>query len=284
MGREVAAAAADDPLISVAGGTVRPGSAIAGGTWMDAAGVEIPGARLASDPRAIVPDSMAAIDFTTPAAALAHARVCTEYGIPFVTGTTGFSPDDLAALRDLSRTIPIYWARNMSAGIAALLAVLPALAEALMGYDVEIVETHHRRKVDAPSGTALALAEAISGDSGDSGDSTATMVFGRGGIQPRQAGEIGIHAVRGGGNPGEHAIIFAADGEEVRIQHRAFSRRAYAEGSLRAARWLVGQEPGWYSPADLGRPAGAPSDDLAQYRDQRRNRYLVGSERELAGA
>lgn len=272
MGREVAAAAADDPAITVTGGTVRPGSAQEGATFREAAGIDLPGARLASDPRAIVPDSMAVVDFTTPAGALAHARVCAEYGIPFVTGTTGFTADEQADLRALSRAIPIYWARNMSAGIAALLALLPALADALRGYDVEIVETHHRRKLDAPSGTALALAEAIA--EALPGDSP--RVHGRSGIAPRQPGEIGIHAVRGGGNPGEHSIIFSADGEEVRIQHRAFSRRAYAEGSLRAAGWLVGQHPGFYGPADLGRSAGDAPIQLA--------RYLVGSERELAGA
>lgn len=243
MGREVAAAAAADPTFAVAGGTVRPDSALAGASWLEAAGVDIPGARLSADPRAVVPGCDAVIDFTTPAAALAHARACAESGVPFVTGATGFPDGEFAALRALSATIPVYWARNMSAGIAALLALLPALADALAGYDVEIVETHHRRKLDAPSGTAIALAEAIAGD--------APRVFGREGMAPRQPGEIGIHAVRGGGNPGEHAIIFAADGEEVRIQHRAFSRRAYAEGALRAARWLAGQPPGFYGPLDL---------------------------------
>ncbi|MGI9252378.1 MAG: 4-hydroxy-tetrahydrodipicolinate reductase [Thermomicrobiales bacterium] len=268
MGREVAAAAAEDDAAAVAGGTVRAGSAFDGAGWAAAAGVEIPGARLVNDPRGIVPDSEVVIDFTTPAAALAHARVCAEYGVPFVTGTTGFSAEEQAALRTLSRRIPIYAARNMSAGIAALLALLPGLSEALAGYDVEIVETHHRRKLDAPSGTALALAEAIAGD--------APLVHGRSGIAPRQAGEIGMHAVRGGGNPGEHSIIFSADGEEVRIQHRAFSRRAYAEGAIRAAHWLTGQQPGWYGPGDLRRPAGKGPIPFA--------RYLVGSERELAGA
>jgi 4-hydroxy-tetrahydrodipicolinate reductase len=270
MGRDVAAAAAEDAAWEIAGGTVRPGGAHDGATFEAAAGIAVSNARLATDPRAIVPDSAVVIDFTTPAAALAHAAVCAEYGVPFVTGTTGFSPEQDAALRALSRRIPVYAARNMSAGIAALLALLPALADALKGYDVEIVETHHRRKLDAPSGTALALAEAIAGGR------EASRVHGRHGIAPRQTGEIGIHAVRGGGNPGEHAIVLSADGEEVRIMHRAFSRRAYAEGALRAAQWLTHQSPGWYGPLDPGRIA-APAGDAA------RPAYLVGSERELAG-
>ena len=126
---------------------------------------------------------------------------------------------------------------------------MPTLIRALDGYDVEIVETHHRHKVDAPSGTALALARAVAEASG--GDVAGRMRHGREGARRRDADEIGIHAIRSGGNPGEHMVILASEGEELRLSHRAFSRASYAEGALRAARLIVGQPPGWYDPTTL---------------------------------
>lgn len=252
MGREVAAAAAADPAFAVVGGTVRPGSAAAEQAWEVVTGMPLAGARIVADPRAIVPEADVVVDFSTPAATLAHAEVCAGAGVPLVSGTTGFDFAQTARLRTCGERTALFLARNMSAGIGALLALLPTLAEALAGYDVEIVETHHRHKQDAPSGTALMLAEAIAGGA-------APLVHGREGMAPRRAGEIGVHAIRAGGNPGEHVVVFACEGEEVRVGHRAFGRRAYAEGALRAARWLVGQPPGVYGPADLQRPSGQTS-------------------------
>ena len=152
-------------------------------------------------------------------------------------------------LRGAAERTAVFHATNMSPGVNAMLAVLPALARALDGYDIEIVETHHRHKVDAPSGTALTLARALAAATGDPLDGRA--VHGRQGASKRAAGEIGIHAVRAGGNPGEHTIILASEGEEVQLSHRAFSRAAYAQGALRAARLIVGLPPGWYEPATL---------------------------------
>jgi 4-hydroxy-tetrahydrodipicolinate reductase len=123
------------------------------------------------------------------------------------------------------------------------------IVRALQGYDVEIVESHHRHKADAPSGTALALARAVAEASG--GDLEGRARYGREGARPRESEEIGIHAIRGGGNPGEHTVILAGDGEEIRLSHRAFSRASYAEGALRAARLIADQPPGWYEPATL---------------------------------
>jgi 4-hydroxy-tetrahydrodipicolinate reductase len=189
------------------------------------------------------------IDFTTPAATAAHARRCAEAGRGFVSGVTGLGTAELAALDEAARQVPVFCARNMSLGLAVLMEVLPGVARALTGYDVEIVETHHRYKSDAPSGTALALAEAIAGVSGAILPDGA--VFGRQGYAPRASGELGIHAVRAGGNPGEHVVLFADDGEEIRICHRAFSRRTYALGAVRAARFVAGRPPGRYGMADL---------------------------------
>jgi 4-hydroxy-tetrahydrodipicolinate reductase len=166
-----------------------------------------------------------------------------------VCGTTGLDAAQMAALHAAAVHVAIFHAANMSPGVNAVLAVLPALVRALQGYDIEIVEAHHRYKADAPSGTALALARAVAEASG--GDVEGRARYGRQGASRREAGEIGIHAIRAGGNPGEHTMILAGEGEELRLSHRAFSRASYAEGALRAARLIVDQSPGWYDPATL---------------------------------
>lgn len=239
MGREVVAAAADDSRFEVIGGTVRTG-ADPNGRY---------GARTVERLEAILPEADVVIDFTRPHATLEHAIACCAAGRPFVSGTTGLDAEQISRLSLLSEECPIFYARNMSLGIAALLQALPQLAQGLSGFDVEIVETHHRHKTDAPSGTALALAEAIAGAVGSDLDEDAT--YGRRGQAPRRPGEIGIHAVRGGGNAGEHTILFADEGEEIRIGHRSLSRRPFAAGALQAAAFLHGRPPGLYGMEDL---------------------------------
>jgi 4-hydroxy-tetrahydrodipicolinate reductase len=169
--------------------------------------------------------------------------------VPLVSGTTGLDVAQIATVRAAAERVAVFHAANMSPGVNAALAVLPTLVRALGDYDVEIVEAHHRHKADAPSGTALALARAVAGLSGEALDGR--LRHGREGTSLRDASEIGIHAIRAGGNPGEHTVILASEGEEVRLSHRAFSRASYAAGSLRAARLIVGQPPGWYDPATL---------------------------------
>ena len=249
MGREIISAAADQPDMTITGGLLRPGTLASINEWQAVAGLSVPGAVLDRDSSALLAGTDAVIDFSTPAGTTAAAAACAEAGVPFVSGTTGLTPADLACLQQAARRIPIFYARNMSLGIATLLSLLPAIAATLEGFDIEIVETHHRHKADAPSGTALALAEAVAGGLDTSLDQVAS--YGRQGIAPRRAGEIGMHAVRAGGNPGEHQIIFASEGEEVRLSHRSFSRRAYALGALRAARFVVGRDPGFYGLDDL---------------------------------
>jgi 4-hydroxy-tetrahydrodipicolinate reductase len=161
-------------------------------------------------------------------------------------GTTGLDASQVAALRAAADTIPVWYARNMSTGVSFLQRILPEVARAFAGYDIEVIEAHHRHKVDAPSGTALMLAEAILAGLGERG--AHPFVHGREGHAPRQPGEIGVHAIRGGGNSGEHTVIFASDEEEVRISHRAYSRSAFAAGAIRAARAIHSQPPGWYGP------------------------------------
>jgi 4-hydroxy-tetrahydrodipicolinate reductase len=234
MGREVAALARQEPEITLVGGISRsPGASIA---------------RVVSDPTDLVGEIDVLIDFTSPEGALTQAAACGAAGVALVTGTTGLNERQMDVLRADASRIALFHAANMSPGVNAILAVLPALTRTLDGYDIEIVETHHRHKVDAPSGTALRIAGAILGESELIGE---RALFGRQGVSPRSLGEIGIHAVRGGGNPGEHTVILASDGEEVRLAHRAFNRAAYARGALRAARLIAGMPPGWYEPATL---------------------------------
>jgi 4-hydroxy-tetrahydrodipicolinate reductase len=248
MGREVAAAATDMPDVIVAGGFVRANGAEYGDGWPGNLEESVRMTTLADKP-ALLADADVLIDFTTPEAATSYARACAEAGVPFVSGTTGLTDAELGELAAAAERVPVFHARNMSLGVATLLNALPAITAALSGFDIEIVETHHRHKMDAPSGTALALAEAIAAGLGSILDDHAT--FGRRGIAPRQSGEIGLHAVRAGGNPGEHQIIFASDGEEIRLSHRSFSRRAYAQGALRAATFIAGRAPGLYGVQDL---------------------------------
>ncbi|MFN8590260.1 MAG: 4-hydroxy-tetrahydrodipicolinate reductase [Thermomicrobiales bacterium] len=237
MGKEIAAAATADPSVALVGGLVRR---LDGGTGEPLLVVD--------DPGAILPEIDVLIDFTRPEGTEALAGVCAEAGVPLVCGTTGLDENQTSALRAAAARVPVFYAANMSPGVNAVLAVLPLLTRALDGYDIEIVETHHRYKADAPSGTALALGRAITGDAAAL---ERRAIHGREGVRPRTAAEIGMHAVRGGGNPGEHAVIFVNDGEEVRVLHRAFSRAAYAQGAVRAARLIAGQEPGFYGPTTL---------------------------------
>lgn len=254
MGREVAAAAAEDPAFILSGGVVRPGSAAAG-VRPAATDDPNPTLRISTDLGTVLAGADVLIDFTSPEATVAHAAACAEAGVALVAGATGLGPDHLARLHEASKTVPVFYAPNMSPGIAALLAALPALVRALADHDVEVVETHHRHKADAPSGTALALADAIARARGADLDRAAT--FGRRGPSPRQPDEIGIHAIRAGGNAGEHTILLANEGEEIRLTHRAYGRRAFALGALRAARFLAGRPPGFYGMTDLDQGAGS---------------------------
>jgi len=237
MGREIVAAAETQDGLIVIGGYDGPAS-----------------------PRIVHPSSAAPgsdilglldvlIDFSTPVAVSGYVRACAASLLPYVCGVTGLGAGQIEALREASTIIPVFYSRNMSVGIAAILAFLPELAGRLGDYDAEIVELHHRRKIDAPSGTALALGEAVAAGRGSSLDAVA--VHGRSGQSPRTRGEIGIHALRGGGNAGEHTVLFAGDGEEIRIEHRALSRRTFADGALGAARFTAAQPPGYYQMPDL---------------------------------
>jgi 4-hydroxy-tetrahydrodipicolinate reductase len=242
MGREIAAVAQADSAFVLVGGVQRTETASAVRSAL------APQVRVVESVADLLPEIDVLIDFTSPAATVSHARACASAGRPFVSGVTGLSGEQLDGLRQAAQSIPLFYARNMSLGINAILAILPSLVRALEGYDIEIVETHHRHKADAPSGTALALAESIA--AALHADLGHRAVYGRQGIAPRRAGELGIHAVRGGGSSGEHTILLADEGEEIRIAHRALSRRTFAHGAIRAADYLVGKPSGFYTMAD----------------------------------
>ncbi len=191
------------------------------------------------------------IDFSSPEATVARARECADAGTAVVVGTTGLSDDQLAELSGhLAERVPVLIASNMSVGINLLFRLIQRVARALpAGYDVEIVEAHHRRKKDAPSGTALEMARQLC-DALDRPEDV--LLYGRrGAVGPRKPSEIGIHSVRGGDIVGDHTVIFAGEGERLELTHRAGSRDIFARGALQAARFLVGKPAGLYSMADV---------------------------------
>ncbi|HEY4638034.1 MAG TPA: 4-hydroxy-tetrahydrodipicolinate reductase [Burkholderiales bacterium] len=191
------------------------------------------------------------VDFTRPEGTLAHLGACLQHGKPMVIGTTGFSDVQKARIAEGARRLPIVFSPNFAIGVNVVFRLAQTAAAALGdAYDVEIVEAHHRHKVDAPSGTALKLGELVAGALGRDLGKVAT--HGRSGdTGERPARAIGFHAIRGGDIVGEHTVIFAGAGERVEIAVRSYSRMTYAAGALRAAKWLRGRAPGLYDMSDV---------------------------------
>jgi 4-hydroxy-tetrahydrodipicolinate reductase len=186
------------------------------------------------------------IDFTRPTGTLAHLAACRRHGTRVVIGTTGFDDVGKAAIADAARELPIVFAANMSVGVNVTIKLLQMAARAMAtGYDVEIVEAHHKHKVDAPSGTALAMGEAIAAAQGKTLKDCA--VYAREGhTGERQDGSIGFATIRGGDIVGDHTVMFIGAGERIEIAHKSNSRQGYAQGSLRAAHFLATRSPGLY--------------------------------------
>ena len=191
------------------------------------------------------------IDFTRPAATLAHVDACLHHGVGMVIGTTGLDAAGRQAIETAARSIPIVFAPNMSVGVNATFKLLEVAARILAtGFDVEVIEAHHRHKVDAPSGTALKMGEVIAAAQGHKLQDVA--VFARhGDTGPRKQGTIGFAAVRGGDIVGDHTVLFAGTGERIEITHRSSSRMTYAVGALRAARYLAGRRNGLFDMHDV---------------------------------
>ena len=242
MGRELCRAAIETDGIELAGGTVEPEDPNLGTDLGDLCGAGKTNVLATEDPPA---DADVLVEFTTPEATTAHL----SYGKPHVIGTTGLSEKQLRELEETAENVPIVFAPNMSVGVNLLREVVREVSAKLKDYDVELVEAHHRNKQDAPSGTALFLARAAAEGRGQTLEDVA--VYGREGISPRKPGEIGIHALRGGAVVGEHRLTFYSDGEEVEVVHRALSRRTFADGALRAAKFAAAAQPGLYGMKDV---------------------------------
>ncbi len=191
------------------------------------------------------------IDFTRPEGTLAHLRVCAELGVKAVVGTTGFSDAQKAEIAAFANTTAIVLAPNMSVGVNVTLKLLEMAARALStGYDIEIIEAHHRHKVDAPSGTALKMGEVIAGALGR--DLKDCAVYAREGVTgERDPSSIGFATIRGGDIVGDHTVLFAGTGERIEITHKSSSRATYAQGSLRAVRFLQAHRTGMFDMFDV---------------------------------
>jgi 4-hydroxy-tetrahydrodipicolinate reductase len=238
MGREVLAAAAERDDVDVVLAVNRsPVDDISGVPVRDAA--EFDGLLAETEPDVVV-------DFTGPESSAGYASACAESGAAVVVGTTGFDEDGLAALDAASESVPLLKAANFSRGVAALRRAVREAVAALPGYDVEVTETHHNGKRDAPSGTANAILEDIDEVRGE-----AERVHGRVGDQPRETGEIGVHARRAGDVTGEHEVLVADNHELLSLTHRAGARGVFAAGALDAAVWLAGRDAGRYDFDDV---------------------------------
>jgi len=209
------------------------------------------GVPIVADLRTGLQDAQVLIDFTRPEGTMAHLAVCRELGVQAVIGTTGFSDAQKAEIAEIAKDVAIMMAPNMSVGVNVTLKLLDMAARAMAtGYDIEIVEAHHRFKVDAPSGTALKMGEVIADALGR--DLKDCAVYGREGITgERDPSTIGFATIRGGDIVGDHTVLFAGIGERIEISHKSSSRVTYAQGALRAVRFLGGQRNGLFDMFDV---------------------------------
>ena len=250
MGRMLIEAIVDADDMALAGALDLAGSPALG---IDAAAFlgRPAGTSITADLRAGLANAQVLIDFTRPEGTLAHLAVCRALGVKAVIGTTGFSDTQKAQIDEHARHIAIMMAPNMSVGVNVVMKLLDMAARALNeGYDIEIVEAHHRHKVDAPSGTALQMGEVVAASLGR--DLKECAVYGREGVAgARDPSTIGFATVRGGDIVGDHTVLFAGIGERIEISHKASSRATFAQGALRAARFLAGHDKGLFDMNDV---------------------------------
>jgi 4-hydroxy-tetrahydrodipicolinate reductase len=242
MGATLIQAIEDDGALVLAAALDAPGSA--------PIGREVGGVKVTADIAAAVAGCDVLIDFTRPEGTLQHLEACVQRSKGMVIGTTGFSESQTELIENAAKRIPIAMSPNFAVGVNALFAMVGGTAKALgEGYDIEIIEAHHRHKVDAPSGTALKLGEIIAKALNRGAKD---YVFGRqGDTGERPARQIGFHALRGGDIVGEHTVLFAGLGERLEFTVRSQSRMTYAVGAVRAAKWLRGRSPGLYDMSDV---------------------------------
>ena len=250
MGRALLESVAADVGCTLRAAIDRPGSPLigqdAGAAWGAASGVQV-----TDQPSIALQGVQALIDFTRPEATFGYLEACAAAGVALVIGTTGFDEAGKARIAAAAQKIPIVFAPNMSVGVNLLMKLAELAAEVLEeGYDIEIIEAHHRHKVDAPSGTALGLGQAVA--RAVNRDLAGCAVYGREGVTgERDPKTIGFATVRGGDIVGDHTLLFAGIGERVELTHKASSRATFAQGALRAAKWLQGRAPGLYDMRDV---------------------------------
>ena len=251
MGRMLIAEIAATAGCAVAGGIEPAGSPALGHDLGELAGVGGLGVTAGADPASLFAASDVVIDFTVPAATVAHARLAAARGTPMVIGTTGLDAAQTEAVREAAGRTAIVWSANMSLAVNLLFGLVEQTAQRLgPDYDIEILEMHHRHKIDAPSGTALALGKAAAAGRGVSLDDVSQRAR-DGHTGARRPGDIGFAVLRGGDVAGEHVVMFATDGERLELGHKATSRRTFARGAVRAAQWLIGRPPGLYGMKDV---------------------------------
>ncbi len=251
MGITVTRAVASCEDAAVSGALVEPGNDLIGADVAEVAGLAPVGITIVDDPQRAVREADVAIDFTLPNAAISNLDACVKQGCGIVMGTTGLDDAQQQAVRQAGQAIGVLYGRNMSVGVNVL-TELARRASRLLGpdWEVEISEAHHRFKVDAPSGTALQIGEAIAAERGQNLDDVACYER-QGSTGPRPPDAIGFSSVRAGSLVGEHTVVLVSDTELLRLEHRALDRATFAQGALRAARWLVQQPAGVYSMADV---------------------------------
>jgi 4-hydroxy-tetrahydrodipicolinate reductase len=258
MGRAVIGQVLAAEGCTLSGGVDRPHHPALGQDLGTLAGVDPVGMTVSDDAAALIENADVVIEFSAPDATAAHVALAAACGAGHVIGTTGLSEAQEQAIRAAARRTAIMRAANMSLGVNLLLDLTERVARALgpEAFDIEVLEMHHRHKVDAPSGTALALGQAAARGRGV--DLTEVADRGRDGLTgARKTGAIGFAALRGGDVVGDHVVIFAGTGERIELAHRATDRRIYAQGAVTAARWLDGRPPGLYGMADVLGLAGA---------------------------
>jgi 4-hydroxy-tetrahydrodipicolinate reductase len=253
MGRAIVQAVAAAPDLRLSGASELARSPAIGQDAGTIAGLSPLGVTITDDPERLLAGAAGVIDFTQPRPTVELAARCAAAGLPLVVGTTGLDAAGRASLERAAARVPLVFAPNMSVGVNVLVRLAAEAARLLgPGYELEIVEAHHSRKVDAPSGTALRLAQALVEATAAQGSLEERACYGRrGAIGPRPAAQIGIQTVRGGDIVGEHTVMLCGDGERLELVHRASSRQTFAGGALRALRWVVGRAPGLYDMSDV---------------------------------
>ena len=250
MGRLLIALASRDPAHKIVGGLEAHGNSAIGSDAGELAGVGKLGVKITDDYASLAKPDTVTLDFTTAAASMEHLEVASKAGAAIVIGSTGFTPEMENRSRELAQKTRTVIAPNMSIGVTVLAKIVAEVAAILPDFDAEVIEIHHRTKIDAPSGTALSLGKAIA--SARSADFASSAIYGREGITGvRVDGKIAVLAMRAGDAVGDHTVIFGGQGERLELTHRAQSRDSLARGAIRAASWLAGQKPGLYTMRDV---------------------------------